>query len=531
MIPRRIASASFRFLFAFLSPTGGRSRAARGDFPLRASCLHGLRGPRSKGAAVSRGARADARHIDSVSVLVRPLRNSWRMFEEVPSRALFPRAGIAGPTRRGPHAGPRRPLFSASTASQAQRILPTAGQAGGGKAGYKTATNEVCRGRSERAHARGISESEPRGGLRTDGNQGRVGAPVLTCLSANRAERRFASDRGSVSKEGRDVTRAPVLPSVVANRAERRFASDRRSVSKEGRDVTRAPVLASVVANRAERRFASERRSVVEEGRDVTRAPVLPSISRTPQASVSLSCLSEGRRASAGVRVSVRQHKLGRGEGEGMHVMSAPGFSDVNHPSNCPPAGEVEGGRERMARSAPSLTEFCITGGDRLEDVHPHPSICTTERRRPWSLRPQALSERSESRYRGRQSLECLEGDGCRPVSRTLKINPYSGTECVVVASRRESAGARVSAGQHKLVRARGNREVSEVAGVNDQGQISKLMISRLEGHGLVQNTKAFINPRALGVLSHNNRGAFVSSPSISLPSTESFLTRGGLSS
>ncbi len=111
------------------------------------------------------------------------------------------------------------------------------------------------------------------------------------------------------------------------------------------------------------------------------------------------------------------------------------------------------------------------------------------------------------------------------------QINPYSGTECVVVASRRGSAGAQVSVRQHKLVRARGNRQVSEVADIKDQGQISKLMISRLEGHGLVQNTKAFINSRPLGALSHNNRGAFGSSPSISLPSTESFLTRGGLSS
>jgi hypothetical protein len=406
------------------------------------------------------------RRIVWVSVLVRPPHNPWRMFEEVPSRALFPRAGVAGPTRRGPHAGPRRPLFSASTASQAQRILPTAGQAGGGKAGYKTATNKVCRGRSDRAHARRTFESEPRRGLRTGSKQGRMGAPVLTFLSANRAERRFASGRGSVSKERRDVTRAPVLPSITT------------------------PQTAST---------------------QTAHAPVPMSISRTPQTSVTLSCLSEGRRGSAGVRVSVGQHKLGRGEGEGMHVMSVRGLI-------------------MMARSAPSLTQFGITGGDRLEDVHAHPSICTTERRRPWSLRPQALSERSESRYRGRQSLECLEGDGCRPVSRTLKINPYSGTECVVVASRRGSAGARVSVGQHKLVRARGNREVSEVAGVKDQGQISKLMISRLEGHGLVQNTKAFINSRALGVLSHNNRGAFVLSPSISLLSTESFLTRGGLS-
>jgi hypothetical protein len=123
-----------------------------------------------------------------------------------------------------------------------------------------------------------------------------------------------------------------------------------------------------------------------------------------------------------------------------------------------------------------------------FSDVN-HPSICTTERRRPWSLRPQALSERSEPCHTGRQSLECLERRGCGAVSRTHKINPYSGTECVVVASRRASAGARVSMGQHKLVRARGNREVSEVADVKDEGQISKLIISRPEGHGLLQNT------------------------------------------
>jgi hypothetical protein len=33
------------------------------------------------------------------------------------------------------------------------------------------------------------------------------------------------------------------------------------------------------------------------------------------------------------------------------------------------------------------------------------------------------------------------------------------------------------------------NRKVSEHAGINDQGQISKLMLSRLEGQGLVENT------------------------------------------
>jgi hypothetical protein len=106
--------------------------------------------------------------VEWVSVLVRPPQNSWRMFEEVPSRALFPRAGVAGPTRRGPHAGLRRPLSSASAASQPQRILPTAGQAGDGKAG-----------RSDRAHARGTSESEPHGG--TEGQRSKL----LTCLGRN----------------------------------------------------------------------------------------------------------------------------------------------------------------------------------------------------------------------------------------------------------------------------------------------------------------------------------------------------------
>jgi hypothetical protein len=35
-------------------------------------------------------------------------------------------------------------------------------------------------------------------------------------------------------------------------------------------------------------------------------------------------------------------------------------------------------------------------------------------------------------------------------------------------------------------------------AGINDQGQISKLTLARLEGHGLVESTRA-LNPRALG--------------------------------
>jgi hypothetical protein len=42
--------------------------------------------------------------------------------------------------------------------------------------------------------------------------------------------------------------------------------------------------------------------------------------------------------------------------------------------------------------------------------------------------------------------------------------------------------------GQHKLVRARGNREVSDVARVKDQGQISKLL-AHLEGVDLLENT------------------------------------------
>jgi hypothetical protein len=222
------------------------------------------------------------RRAEWVSVLVRPPHNPWRMFEEVPSRALFPRAGVAGPTRRGPHAGPRRAPSSgsresssqpvrlavgASIASQAQRILPTAGHAGGGKAGYKTATNKVCRGRSGRAHARRTSESKPRSGLRTGSKQARAGAPVLT------------------------------------------------------------------------------------------------SISPTPQTSVSRPCLSEGRRGSAGVRVSVGQHKLGSGRGGTDEGTSQAGSwapfclepCDVHD-------GDVEHGvRKRGGMSRPATSTSCST--------------------------------------------------------------------------------------------------------------------------------------------------------------------------
>jgi hypothetical protein len=73
------------------------------------------------------------------------------------------------------------------------------------------------------------------------------------------------------------------------------------------------------------------------------------------------------------------------------------------------------------------------------------------------------------------------------------------------------------------------NREVSEHAGINDQGQISKLMLSRLEGQGLVENTQAvnpqcfgpsglktggktLTHPRPSGAQHNTNRGAYVPS-------------------
>jgi hypothetical protein len=46
------------------------------------------------------------------------------------------------------------------------------------------------------------------------------------------------------------------------------------------------------------------------------------------------------------------------------------------------------------------------------------PPNCTTPWRHPCSLRPQALSERSESGHRDAGPVECQELDGCRAVSR-----------------------------------------------------------------------------------------------------------------
>jgi len=40
-----------------------------------------------------------------------------------------------------------------------------------------------------------------------------------------------------------------------------------------------------------------------------------------------------------------------------------------------------------------------------------------------------ALSERSESDHEGRWSVECQEGDGCLPVSRTLQ-KTHGGSPC-----------------------------------------------------------------------------------------------------
>lgn len=76
------------------------------------------------------------------------------------------------------------------------------------------------------------------------------------------------------------------------------------------------------------------------------------------------------------------------------------------------------------------------------------------------------------------------------------------------------------------------NREVSEHAGIRDEGppsQISKLMLSRLEGQGLVENTQAvnpqcfgpsrlktggktLTHPRPSGAQHNTNRGAYVPS-------------------
>jgi hypothetical protein len=73
------------------------------------------------------------------------------------------------------------------------------------------------------------------------------------------------------------------------------------------------------------------------------------------------------------------------------------------------------------------------------------------------------------------------------------------------------------------------NREIGEHAGINDQGQISKLMLSRLEGQGLVENTQAvnrqcfgawrlktggktLTYPRPSGAQYNTNRGAYVPS-------------------
>jgi DNA-binding MarR family transcriptional regulator len=91
-------------------------------------------------------------------------------------------------------------------------------------------------------------------------------------------------------------------------------------------------------------------------------------------------------------------------------------------------------------------------------------------------------------------------------------------------SSCKSNAVSRVSVGQHKLVRARGNRELGEHAGITDEGQISKLL-ARLEGHGLLQNTGGHthglpnawqLTPRGEEILrasTPNNRGATPSFP------------------
>lgn len=56
-------------------------------------------------------------------------------------------------------------------------------------------------------------------------------------------------------------------------------------------------------------------------------------------------------------------------------------------------------------------------------------------------------------------------------------------------SSCKSNAVSRVSVGQHKLVRSRGNRQVADIAEITDQGQISRLL-RRLEALGLLENTR-----------------------------------------
>jgi hypothetical protein len=65
--------------------------------------------------------------------------------------------------------------------------------------------------------------------------------------------------------------------------------------------------------------------------------------------------------------------------------------------------------QRQYLRSEPSLANCEITGSDRWGSPNNHPSNCTTGRRRPWSLRPQALSERSESSHKGTGAVKSLE--------------------------------------------------------------------------------------------------------------------------
>jgi hypothetical protein len=199
------------------------------------------------------------------------------------------------------------------------------------------------------------------------------------------------------------------------------------------------------------------------------------------------------------------EYRRSGGGGEGMQARQTQGMGALH-------------GCSRLTVGALGSSVSCVVGADAdCRTGVSHPSNCPPGRDRR-GLVLEEWSERSESFIRAGQSPKGLERRGCGAVSRNpkkpcLKDGRRVSAGRTILGSKtyrfcsqgKRSGRGNATAGlwfllasathvpsscvKCSLVPGLNNREVSDVAGVNDQGQISKLMMGRLEGQGLVENT------------------------------------------
>jgi hypothetical protein len=267
---------------------------------------------------------------------------------------------------------------------------------------------------------------------------------------------------------------APAVARVLANDAEPAFASELRSVLQEGRDVTQAPVLLSLTANGAGSPFASDRRVGPRRGaRGYASARAAVSYSGPRVRFASGLWLSLSRRVSA-----ARNWFPARVRGEGGGEMCKLASSSLV---------------EAYPRSAPSVALFMTSlapiGWETCSRIH----LIARHRGGIHTARAAGFERVGsqgcwtgggpEASGRERSPKEQKTSGATAARSAAPRITGVSSTKLVSGGGKNQYA----TPGLRSLLTS--PMQVSDTAGVKDQGQISKMLMMRLEGHGLLENT------------------------------------------